>query len=69
MYLPQVRTGGVVQAPAPAIDYDQLGKSMAQYLTPSFVAGAQALPPQHVNLTELRERQQQLDQRDRETNI
>jgi hypothetical protein len=67
MYLPQVRTGGVVQAaPAsPAIDYDLL----AAKLTPAFVAAAKALPAQELNLTELRQRNDMLDQRDAETNI
>lgn len=68
-YLPQVRTGGVVQAPAPAIDYDQLGKAMAQHLTPSFIAGAKSLPIPETNIVELRRRGAQLDQRDAETNI
>jgi hypothetical protein len=69
MYLPQVRTGGVVQAAVPAIDYDQLGKAMAQYLAPAFIAGAKALPAPETNLTELRQQLQQLDKRDAQTNI
>jgi hypothetical protein len=60
-YLPQVRTGGVVvhmppAPPAPEIDYDRLGQAVAKYAGPAFVAGAQALLSQHVNITELRER-------------
>jgi hypothetical protein len=66
MYLPQVRTGGVVQqATAPAIDYDLL----AAKLVPAFVAGAQALPAPETNLTELRQQLTSLDKRDAATNI
>lgn len=69
MYLPQVRTGGAVQSSAPAIDYDRFTDMMAAKLGPAFVAGAQALPAQEVNLTELRQRNTQLDKREAETNI
>jgi hypothetical protein len=66
MYLPQVRTGGVVQqAAAPSIDYDLLTAK----LTGAFTAAARALPAPETNLVELRQRVQQLDQRDAETNI
>jgi hypothetical protein len=66
-YLPQVRTGGVVQGlgTSQPIDYDLLTTK----LTGAFTAAARALPPQSLNLTELRERNQQLTQRDAETNI
>jgi hypothetical protein len=56
-YLPQVRTGGVVQAPGPAIDYDQLSKALASHLTPSLQSMVEALPPPSLHLTELEERQ------------
>ena len=73
-YLPQVRTGGVV-VHTPPIDYDALAAALAARpadhealadalaakLTPAFVAGVRALPPQNINLTELRERNEQLD--------
>ena len=68
-YLPSVRTGGVVMADAPAIDYDRLTDMMAAKLGPAFVEGARSLPPQETNLTELRQQMQQLDKRDAETNI
>ncbi|MDJ0367385.1 hypothetical protein QMK33_19730 [Hymenobacter sp. H14-R3] len=66
-YLPQVRTGGVVHAAAagPAIDYDLLTAK----LTGAFTAGAQALPPPQLNLTDLRQRQSQQQQLDNQTNI
>jgi hypothetical protein len=48
---------------------ETLASKLATQLTPAFVAGARALPPQNVNLTELRERNTQLDKRDAETNI
>jgi hypothetical protein len=71
MYLPAVRTGGVVQG-AP-MDYDLLATKLADTLgsrmTSAFVAGAQALPPQNTNLTELREKQQQIEKREALTNI
>jgi hypothetical protein len=66
MYLPQVRTGGVVQqAPAPAIDYDLLTTK----LTAAFVNGARSLPAPETNLVELRQRVKDLDQRDAQTDI
>jgi hypothetical protein len=66
MYLPQVRTGGIVQqAAAPAIDYDLLTVKM----TAAFVNGARALPAPETNLTELRQRVKQLDERDAATDI
>jgi hypothetical protein len=67
MYLPQVRTGGVVQqtASAPAIDYDLL----VAKLTPAFIAGAQSLPAQNLNITELRAANVQMDKLEAETNI
>jgi hypothetical protein len=65
-YLPQVRTGGVVQGPAAApIDYDLLISG----LTGAFANAARALPAPETNLVELRQRVQNLDQRDAETNI
>jgi len=71
-YLPQIRTGGVVQpteylspaqlqATAPPIDYEQLGSVLARHLGPAFVQGAQALPAPKLNLTELRERNNDMD--------
>jgi hypothetical protein len=68
-YLPQVRTGGVVQGMASQIDYDRLTDLMAAKLGLAFVAGARSLPPQETNLTELRQQMQQLNKRDAETNI
>jgi hypothetical protein len=79
-YLPQVRTGGVVQpteyltpaqqqAAAPAIDYEQLGSVLARHLGPAFSQAAQQLPPPSLNLTELRERNDQLDRFASQTNI
>ncbi|MGI4864629.1 MAG: hypothetical protein ACRYFZ_11965 [Janthinobacterium lividum] len=68
-YLPQIRTGGVALAAGPAIDYEQLTDMMAAKLGPAFVSGAKALPPQETNITELRQRLSQLEQRDAETNI
>jgi hypothetical protein len=66
MYLPQVRTGGVVQqAPAEPIDYDLL----TERLTGAFTAAARSLPAPETNLVELRQKVQQLDKRDAETNI
>jgi hypothetical protein len=66
MYLPQVRTGGVAQAPAaPTIDYDLLTDKM----TAAFTAAARELPAPETNLVELRQRVQQLDKRDAETNL
>jgi hypothetical protein len=69
MHLPAVRSGGIPQAPAPTIDYEALADVLAARLAPAFVAGARALPAQNVNLTELRERNTQLDQRNAQTNI
>jgi hypothetical protein len=66
MYLPQVRTGGIVQqAPTPVIDYDLLTTKM----TAAFVNGARALPAPETNLVELRQRVQQLDEREAQTDI
>jgi hypothetical protein len=67
----------------PPIDYDALAKAVAQQptdhetlanvlaakLTPAFVAGAQALPAPNLNLTELRDRNQQLDKQQAQTDI
>jgi hypothetical protein len=69
MYLPQVRTSGVVQAMAPSINYDQLADTLASRLTPAFVAGARALPPQQVVTTDLRQDLRRLDTLEAETNI
>lgn len=66
-YLPQVRTGGVVQA-GPKIDYDRLADMVAAKLAPAFVKGAKALLPPETNLTALRWQMLQLDKRDAETN-
>jgi hypothetical protein len=71
-YLPQVLTGGVVQpteylspaqlqAQAPAIDYDQLGKALASHLTPSLQNMVTSLPAPSLSLTELRERNNDMD--------
>ncbi|MGI4822673.1 MAG: hypothetical protein ACRYFV_15800 [Janthinobacterium lividum] len=68
MYLPQVRTGGVMQQ-APSIDYEALGDVLAHKLGPVFVAGAQALPPQNLNLTELEDRQRLRQQTKQQTDI
>ena len=66
MYLPQVRTGGVVLAPAAEpIDYDLLTTK----LTTAFVNGARALPAPENNLVELRQRTAALAKRESETNI
>jgi hypothetical protein len=69
MHLPSIRNGGVPVAPAPAIDYEQLGQVLARHLTPSFVTAAQALPAPVTNLTELREKQQNIEKRESLTNI
>jgi hypothetical protein len=68
MYLPQVHTGGVVQQ-GPSIDYETLGDVLAHKLGPAFVAGAQALPPQNLNLTELEDRQRIRQQTKQQTDI
>jgi hypothetical protein len=83
-FLPQIKTGGIAPAQidydalaaamaARPADHealaDTLASKLATQLTPAFVAGARALPPQSVNLTELRERNTQLDQREAQTNI
>jgi hypothetical protein len=73
-YLPQALTGGVIQQPivqaaASPIDYDQLASALAAKLTPAFIAGAQALPAQNLNLTELRDKQQNIEHRESLTNI
>jgi len=71
-YLPQVLTGGVVQpseylspaqlqAQAPPIDYEQLGSVLARHLGPAFAQGARELPTPSLNLTELRERNNDMD--------
>ena len=65
-YLPQVRTGGVVQVAAPAIDYEQLGSVLARHLGPAFVAGAQSLPAPQTNITDLRERIKQEENFDKQ---
>ncbi|RZK30532.1 MAG: hypothetical protein EOO61_19160 [Hymenobacter sp.] len=81
-FLPQIKTGGVV-VHTPPIDYDKLAaavaaqpadheglaRAIAQQLTPAFVAGAQALPPQHVNITDLRERIKKEEYWDSQTSI
>jgi hypothetical protein len=69
MYLPQVRTGGVVQQAGPPIDYEALGDVLAAKLGPAFVAGAQALPAQSLNLTELEERQRARQETKKQTDI
>jgi hypothetical protein len=68
-YLPTIRTGGVMMADAPAIDYELLTDMMATKMGAAFVSGAKALPAPETNLTELRQQMQQLDKRDAETNI
>jgi hypothetical protein len=71
MYLPQVRTGGVVQGPA--IDYDRLADTLADKLgsrmTSAFVAGAQALPPPETNIVELSRRLKQQEDFQKQTDI
>jgi len=69
MYLPAVRTGGVVQDAGQAIDYTQLADTLAAKLGPAFVAGAQALPAQNLNLTELREKNKDIEKRESLTDI
>jgi hypothetical protein len=81
-YLPQVRTGGVVvhtppidydrlaaAVAGPTIDYEALGDVLAAKLGPAFVAGAQALPAQNLNLTELEERQRAREETKKQTDI
>ncbi|MGI4871666.1 MAG: hypothetical protein ACRYFX_10860, partial [Janthinobacterium lividum] len=81
-YLPQTLTGGVVvhtlpidyNALAAALaarpaDHEALADTLAARLAPAFIAGARALPPQNVNLTELRERNADLDKRQAQTDI
>jgi hypothetical protein len=66
MYLPQVRTGGVVQqVSAQPIDYDLLTAKLAG----AFEAAARALPAPETNLVELRRRNAELDQRQVLTDI
>lgn len=81
-YLPQVKTGGVV-VQTPPIDYNALAAALAARpadhealatvlaakLTPAFIEGARALPAPETNLTELRQRLNQADKRDAQTNI
>jgi hypothetical protein len=69
MYLPQVRTGGVVQQTGPTIDYEALGDMLADKLGPAFVAGAQALLAQNLNLTELEDRQCARQETKKQTDI
>jgi hypothetical protein len=68
-FLPAIRTGGVVPAPAPVIDYDQLGKALASHLTTSLQSMVSTLPVPSLSLTELRERQQNIEKRQSLTDI
>ncbi|MFD1873888.1 hypothetical protein [Hymenobacter bucti] len=69
MYLPQVRTGGVVQATTAPIDYDLLTDMMAAKLGPAFVSGARSLPAPQTNITDLRERIKKEEYWDSQTDI